>query len=258
MYRHLLTILLLFSSLIVYAQVEEYDSLGNKIPRKEQFTRGIKNQTFIEKGQWLVGSTFRYSESTNDNYKFMLIEDWSGQTFNFAVSPFFAYFIKDNFAIGGRFTYTRKRVNIDEMNIKIDDDLSFRMDGIKNEEHMFYSSIFIRNYLPLGDGKRFGLFNEVRLSYGYGQSKETVLGEAPHHTTGVYSTTHEFNIGVAPGMTAFINDMVALEVSIGVLGFTNKWVHQTENQVEEGSRNVNKANFNIDMFSLNIGLAFYL
>ncbi|WP_052431695.1 hypothetical protein [Flammeovirga pacifica] len=238
-----------------YAQEDVQDE---KVKRSEMFNRGIENRTFIPKGQWLVGSTFNYSEHQNNNYKFLLAEDWTGQGYNFQVSPFFAYFLKDNFAIGGRFTYKRSNLDIDQMSIVIDDDLTFDINGAHQLSHTFYSTFFIRNYIPLGNSTRFGLFNEVRLSYGYGQSKEMTVGSTPADTHGVYSVINEFNIGVAPGMVAFINDMVALEVSIGVLGFSNKWIKQTENQVEEGDRRINKANFNIDIFSLNIGLAFYL
>ncbi|MBB6461827.1 hypothetical protein [Flammeovirga kamogawensis] len=250
--------LLFLCSFSSFAQVIEYDSAGNRIPRKEQFSRSIPNVTFVPKGQWLVGSTFMYSEHKNDNYQFLIMKDWDGKGYNLAVSPFFAYFIKDNFAVGGRFTYKRSGLDIDQLNITLTDDLKFSINGAHQISQTFYTTAFMRNYISLGHSKRFGLFNEARISYGYGQSKETVVGENAEDTKGVYSETHEFNIGVAPGMVAFINDMVALEVSIGVLGFTNKWVKQTENQVESGSRSVNNANFKIDIFSLNIGLAFYL
>ncbi|NLR91713.1 MULTISPECIES: hypothetical protein [Flammeovirga] len=253
--KRLITIILILfsSSLVVSQNIEE-----EKVKRKDLFNRGIENRTFVPQGQWLVGSTFQYSQHDNSNYQFLIMENWDSRGFNFQASPFFAYFLKDNFAIGGRFTYKRSGMDMDQMDIILDDDLSFSINGAHQISHTFYSTFFIRNYLSLGKSNRFGLFNEVRVSYGYGQSKETVAGSTPQETVGVYSTTNEFNIGVAPGMVAFINDMVALEVSIGVLGFTNKWIQQTENQVEEGSRRTSKANFDIDIFSLNIGLSFYL
>ncbi|MBD0405469.1 hypothetical protein [Flammeovirga sp. EKP202] len=231
---------------------------NSEVKRSDLYSRGIENNTFIKKGQWLTGATFNYSEHANDNYKFLILEDWSGKGYNFQVSPFVAYFLNDNFSIGGRFTYNRSLLDIDELNLKIGDDLSMSINGAHYLSHTFYSTFFIRNYLSLGKSNRFGLFNEVRLSYGYGQSKEMTIGQTPAETQGIYSVINEFNIGVAPGLVAFINDNVALEASIGLIGFSNKWTKQVENQVEEGERRVSKANFNIDIFSLNIGLAFYL
>ncbi|WP_044210633.1 hypothetical protein [Flammeovirga sp. OC4] len=254
--KKLILLLLIVYYTPLYAQHIHQEKSENN--RSEIFKRDIQKNTFIPKGQWLVGSTFKYRESSTDNYKFLMMEDWSGSAYNFNVSPFVAYFLRDDFAIGARFTYKRRFSKIDDMKIKIDDDMAFTVKGQEEISHTFYSTFFMRHYLSLGNSKRFALFNEVGVSYGYGQSKSMTHGETPADTKGTYSVINEFNIGVSPGMVAFINDNVALEVMIGIMGFTNKWVQQTENQVTEGWRRSSDANFNIDIFSLNIGLAFYI
>lgn len=254
-------ILILFLCAINFQLLAQEYSIHNEdstFDRKQRFKRNIETITFIPKGQWLVGTTFKYKENESYNFNGLITEGLTGNGFDLSVSPFVAYFLRDNFAIGARFTYDRNANFIDEMTIKIDDDLSFTIEGKEEIAHMFYSTFFMRHYLNLGNSKRFGLFNEIRLSYGYGQSKSQINEVDPSDTTGMYSVINEFNIGVSPGMVAFINDRVALEVMVGILGFSNKWIKQTENQVEEGWRRSSSANFNIDMFSLNIGLAFYL
>ncbi|BDD04632.1 hypothetical protein [Aureibacter tunicatorum] len=224
--------------------------------RRGKYDRGIKNVVFVPKGQWLTGMTFSYSEHTNDNYKFLLLDDWSGKGYNFKVSPFFAYFFKENMAVGGRFSYDRSLLQIDEMKIALDDDLNIIMEDVHNIEHTFSSTAFIRNYLSIGDSKRFGLFTETRLTYGFGQSKSySKNGEA---IDGTFTTKHTLEIGVVPGMVAFINDFAALEVSVGLLGFKSTWIDQNSNQVEDGSRQTNSANFSVNILQLNIGVAFYL
>lgn len=65
-------------------------------------------------------------------------------------------------------------------------------------------------------------------------------------------------IGFAPGMTAFITDWSAVEVSVGVMGFDFKWIDQRTNQVEVGSSRTSSGNFKINLFSINIGMTFYL
>ena len=65
-------------------------------------------------------------------------------------------------------------------------------------------------------------------------------------------------IGFAPGLTAFVTDWSAVEVSVGVMGFDFKWVDQKTNQVEQGKRRVSSGDFKINLFSINIGMTFYL
>lgn len=121
---------------------------------------------------------------------------------------------------------------------------------------MVSGSFFIRTYLNLGDSKRFGLFNEARVTYGYGQSNvEDGTGD---ELKGTHQIKQNLNFGVAPGITCFINDYVAVEAAIDVLGLDFKWYDQKTNQVETGKRTSSGANFKINLLSINLGITFYL
>ena len=76
--------------------------------------------------------------------------------------------------------------------------------------------------------------------------------------TGTYQYIHNLQLGAAPGLSAFVTNNVAVEVSIGIVGLDFKWINQETNQVESGYRRKSSANFKIDIFSLNIGMCFYL
>lgn len=58
-----------------------------KILGRKVFDRGIQSHTFIPKGQWMVGSTFSYSEHEDDNYKFLVLEKIESTGYTFKVSP---------------------------------------------------------------------------------------------------------------------------------------------------------------------------
>ena len=120
----------------------------------------------------------------------------------------------------------------------------------------YEASGFFRSYIPVGRSKIFGLFNEVRLTYGYAQGKNSTGSGVTYD--GTYQTTHNLEIGFAPGVTAFITDFAAAEVSMGIMGFDFKWVDQKTNQVETGKRRTSSGNFKINLFSINIGMTFYL
>lgn len=223
--------------------------------KREHFDRGIKTSVFIPKGQWMVGGSFSYSESSSGDYKFLILKNVEGKSYTFSVSPSCAYFIRNNVAVGGRFSYTRDYIDIGNLDIDLSDDLSFSITNASLVEHMFYGTGFVRTYINLGDSRRFGLFNEARLTFGAGQGK-TYSGKG-ETLDGVYETIKHLQVGIAPGMTAFITNNAAVEVSVGVMGFDSKWIDQDHNKVIEGSRRVTSAKFKIDLFSINLGMTYY-
>lgn len=226
-----------------------------KILGRKVFDRGIQSHTFIPKGQWMAGSTFSYSEHEENNYRFLVLKDVESTGYTFKVSPFFGYFIRDNVAVGGRFSYTRSYTDLGNLSLDLDDDINFDISDMKYLEHMFSVAGFVRTYLPIGNSKVFGLFNEARVTYGYGQGKNSSGVGADY--TGTYQTINNLQIGMAPGLTAFITNYAAVEVSVGVLGFNVKWTDQVTDQIEKGSRRSSSANFKIDLFSINLGMNFY-
>ena len=110
--------------------------------------------------------------------------------------------------------------------------------------------------MPIGRSKIFGLFNEARLTYGYGRGKNSTGSGTTYD--GSFQTVQNLQIGFAPGLAAFITDWSAVEVSVGVMGFNFKWIDQETNRIEEGTHRVSSGNFKINLFSINIGMTFYL
>ena len=241
--KHILIMLLLVCSIPAMAR-------GNN------FDRGIEQKTFIQKGKWMVGASFSYSEHTDDNFKWLVMDDVTSTGYTFKVSPVVSYFIRDNIAIGGRVAYSRGLTDLGNLSLNLGDDLSFDLSNYKDKSHTVSGSFFIRNYLTLGDSKRFGLFNEARVTYGYGQSNvEDGTGD---ELKGTHQIKQNLNFGVAPGITCFINNYVAVEAAIDVLGLDFKWYDQKTNQVETGKRTNSGANFKINLLSINLGITFYI
>ena len=221
-----------------------------------RFARGIEQKTFIPKGQWMVGASFSYSEHTDDNFKWLVMDDVTSTGYTFKVSPVVSYFIRDNIAIGGRVAYSRGLTDLGNLSLNLGDDLSFDLSNYKDKSHTVSGSFFIRTYLNLVDSKRFGLFNEARVTYGYGQSNvEDGTGD---ELKGTHQIKQNLNFGVAPGITCFINNYVAVEAAIDVLGLDFKWYDQKTNQVETGKRTNSGANFKINLLSINLGITFYI
>lgn len=220
-----------------------------------KFDRGIQTGVFIPKGTWMAGTTFSYSEHEDDNFKFFILDDVKSLGYTFKISPFFGYFFRDNIAVGGRFTYNRSYTDLGNLSLSLDEDLSFEIKDALYLEHTFSGSLFLRTYMPIGNSKIFGLFNEARCTYGYGQGKNST--GTGNELSGTYQTINNLQIGFSPGLSAFVTNYAALEVSVGVLGFNAKWIDQITDQVHESSRRTSSAKFKIDLFSINIGMNLY-
>ena len=140
--------------------------------------------------------------------------------------------------------------------LNLGDGLNISLKDLYYLEHQYEVSGFLRTYMPIGKSKIFGLFNEVRLTYGYGVGKNSTGSGTGYD--GTFETSHNLQIGIAPGLTAFVTDWSAVEVSVGVMGYNFKWQNQNTNQIETGMRRTSSGNFKINLFSINIGMTFYL
>lgn len=245
------------NSALEYNISKEIKSVVGKYSRRPQrIDRGIMKSVFIPKGQWLAGGTVSYSENEQENLNFLIIKNIEGLGYTFNVSPYLGYFFKDNIAAGVRFGYNRSYIDLQNLEVNLGDGLNISLKDLYYLEHEYETSGFLRTYMPIGKSKIFGLFNELRLTYSYGVGKNSTGVDTAYD--GTFQTVNRLQIGIAPGMTAFVTDWSAVEVSIGVMGYNFNWTKQITNQVETGRRRTSSGNFKINLFSINIGMTFYL
>lgn len=57
---------------------------------------------------------------------------------------------------------------------------------------------------------------------------------------------------------AFATNNMAVEVNVGVMGISYTHAKQVHNQVTVGKRNTSMMNFKVNIFSIGLGMAFYL
>ncbi len=226
------------------------------VSAQETFKRGIEQISFIPKGQWITGVSVSYSQSNQSNYQFLIIENINGDTYSFKLSPMLMYCFKDNLAAGGRFAYTRSRTRLSSADVVLADDTEYNIDNLYSITQNFSATTAFRNYISLGNNRRFGLFNEVQIELGGGQTK--ICSGSGNDLTGTYSTNFNLNIGLAPGMVMFLNNYSAIEVNVGVLGFNYRNSKAITDQIHVAHSDSKSANFRINLFSIMFGVAFYL
>lgn len=223
---------------------------------QEHFRRGLEQNSFVPKGQWITGITANYSQSNQDSYQFLIVEGISGDTYSFKVSPMACYIFKDNLGVGGRLAYSRSLTNLSNVKVVIDSETDFNVENLYSLSDNYAVMGIFRNYISLGKSKRFGLFNEVQLEVGTGTSKLT-NGKGTDFS-GSYERSYSVNVGLAPGIVMFLNNYSAIEVNVGVLGFNYTSTTQTTDRIQVSNRDSKSANFKINLFSISIGVAFYL
>lgn len=143
----------------------------------KRIDREVQESVFIPKGTWMAGGTVSYSEHDASNLNFLVLKNVEGNGYDFSVSPYVGYFFRNNISAGMRFAYKRNYMDLGNFELNLGDDFNISLKDLYYLEHKYEASGFLRTYIPIGRSKIFGLFNEARITYGYGQGKTRLVRE---------------------------------------------------------------------------------
>ena len=222
-----------------------------------RYDRGLFNYLFIPKGQWSFGLTASYGQFSTDDVQILsFVKDLDFKLKAYSIQPSISYFFSNNQSIGMKFVYSRRYLDLPSVLVDIDDDMNFSLKDISYYETNFATSISYRNYVGLSRDRRFGVFNDVDLSFGSGTSRFKRYYSGVLRDTRTNSVTAALNF--SPGVCVFIMDYVSFNVSFGVFGVKLTHTRQITDGVEEGSRFTSGANFKFNIFNINFGMAVYI
>lgn len=226
--------------------------------RLHRFDREIQRSVFVPKGTWMGGLQISYGNHNLENINMLVLKDVNMSNTSFGFSPCVGYFFKNNTCAGLRFNYSYNRLNLDNLDLNLGEDFNISLKDLYYHEKEFKMSAFMRNYVPLSRSKIFAFFSEVQLTYGHSSGNNSSGNYDAGTLDATHATTNSLRIGFAPGLTAFVQDWMAVEVQAGVVGFGFNWQNQTRNQVEQGKVNSFSGKFKIDLFSIAIGTTIYI
>ena len=224
-------------------------------PNEQRKQRGITSLAtqIVPKGQWIFGGSASYSTHSNNNYNFLIVEDIRSNGYTVKVSPLIAYSLKENMAVGIRFAYGRSLFSLDNASVSIGE-AGLNVDYFHALKHTYEVAALWRQYIPLGESKRFALFTEMQLCVGGLQAK---FAEGSP-IRGTFQSGYNVSVGLNPGIVAFATNNIALELNVGVLGLNYSHIRQVHNQVSTGDRSGGSINFKINLLSIGLGACFYL
>lgn len=253
-------LMLLFCSFSVVAQESNIPSHLHQLKREQRRERrGLveMGNVFVPKGQWIFGGTASYSTHDNDKYKLLILEDVTSTGYTVKASPMVAYAVADNMALGGRINYNRMFMRIDSASLSFGDEETgthLSTDFYYALKHSYSAGAIWRQYIPLGANRRFALFNEIELSMGFSRAKFAT--DSP--VRGTFSKSYDAGLGINPGVIAFASNVMAVEVNVGVMGIQFSHAKQVHNQVASGKTNSSFMNFSVNLFSIGLGVSFYM
>lgn len=231
------------------------DTVSMILPERNfgRYDRGLYNYMFIPKGRWAFGLTASYGElNTQDIQVLNILNDFDFGGKIYSLNPTISYFFRHNQSIGLRFVYSRGVADLGNLSVDFDEDMNFSIHDVSYVNETYAAGVFYRNYIGLGKSKRFGVFNEVDLSFQNGNSRfKRIFNNEPKDTK---TDIVQASLNFSPGVAVFIQDYIAFNVSFGIFGLKWRKEHQMTDGVDEGSRFSSGANFRFNIFNINFGL----
>ena len=226
--------------------------------RAQKYDRGYDNShqtVFAPKGTFMVGGNARYSFHTMSNYRFLVVDGINSRGYTVSATPNFLYMVRDNMGVGLSLSYGRTLLDLASADLSVSE-ISMGVRDYYLLTQSFGGPATFRPYIPLGTSGRFSMFAQVGLGFSLGRVKNTAQVES--QVKGSFTKQNKILIGVNPGFSAFITNHLAMELSIGVLGFNYRWTDQSHNQVASGSSSNSNASFSLNLASIAVGFAYYL
>ncbi|MCM1320276.1 MAG: hypothetical protein NC217_07850 [Muribaculaceae bacterium] len=232
-----------------------------------RYDRGLYNYLFIPKGKWQFGITASYGKFSTEDLKILdLVSNLDLDITAYSVNPYISYFIRNNLSVGLRFGYTDAKAGITSLDVDFDEDLNFSLQDVHYNNETYSAAIFLRQFYGLSRAGRFGVFNEVELSFGSGNADFIRSYDAkPRATHSTYMTT---KLTFSPGLCVFLMDNVSFNISFGVFGLHLRNEKQRTTMLngadrqeipdETGSRFTSGANFKFNIFNINFGLGIHI
>ncbi|MDD6943110.1 MAG: hypothetical protein SOV24_03570 [Muribaculaceae bacterium] len=221
---------------------------------KGRFDRKLYNYLFVPKKSFSVGITVSYGELGSKDLDVLdLLSDIDISAHAFSIKPYFQYFVGNNISVGLKLGYYSARGDINSFNVDVDEDINFNLHDISYRSNSYSGAFTFTQYVGLSRRGRIGLFNEIALGVKYGTNNfiRPFNGEIRDTHTDVV----EASLNFSPGLQIFVMKNVAFHVSLGAFGFYLKSERQTENGEFSGKRFTSGANFRLNLFNINFGIA---
>lgn len=208
-------------------------------------------RTPLQRGNYYVGGTASLSYRTRDDYETLLGAIDDGHRLSTQVEGLFGYVLRnDQLSVGMSVAYRntlRKGVLTDPSTGAVDD--------VNSAEYELRIGPAARGFLPLDKGKRFFVYAQAALLFGYGERVERVFSD----TTSSVLSANGFSMGLAvqPGLMIAASKNFAFEVGINVLGIDYQNYRVTTDYTNTGKQKDVDLSVDVNLLSLQFAFVGY-
>ena len=205
----------------------------------------------FSKGNWYVGFAFSLTDQQRENTPRLLDRVVEGSDLNYDLTFKGGYFIGNYAMVGANFLYSRDKFT---GTLIIQDTDTVQRNTITSVGTIAPT---IKTYFPLTKNERLSFFNEVGVGFGFGNTVTRDIRRLDEINK-TYTEEFVFTAGISPGITFFAIENFAFEVQLNnLIGYELKVENTTTNETEKSNTTTHNVNFQIDLLSLNLGLAYY-
>ena len=204
----------------------------------------------FNKGNWYLGFAFSLKDQKLENQARLFDKVLEGNDLSYDLTFKGGYFISNYILVGGNIIYSRDKFT--GTTLQDGDTLQRnRINSIGTIAPTF------KTYFPLTKNKRLSFFNEIGLGFGFGNSIIRDI-QNQDEINKVYTEEFAFTAGISPGITFFAIENFSFEIQLNnLIGYELQVSKKNTNDTEESKVTTHNVNFNIDLLSLNLGLAYY-
>ncbi|MCF0176205.1 MAG: hypothetical protein HUJ94_05150 [Bacteroidales bacterium] len=215
-----------------------------------------KDKLFMPKGNAGAGLQVSYIDlGSNDSDLMMLLQGINADGTYFSFAPFFTYSYRNNKALGARFRYSTAKAGVSNADLSLfSEDLSLSVENLSAKLRSYQFQVFRRSYMGLDNNGRFGLFNDLVLSYSNSRNS-FMSGE---DDLDAYFLAKKVKLGICPGIMIFILNNLSTHVSMSIGGVSYSHTDCIEKGEKVGKRDYMKAHFAPDVTDISFGMTFYL
>jgi hypothetical protein len=228
---------------------ENQDEDGGRSPYELMSSYYADQFKPFKKRNFYTGLAFSLSDRSLSNVNQLVQNVVDGQDNSFNIVLKGGYYTGDYAMVGINFEYTQE---------KFEGTLFRDPDTVQSNSisRAYTITPNVRSSVPLTKNERLSFFTEVGLSLGVGNTL-TRNTKNLDEIEKVYSDDFNLRLGISPGITFFAMENFAFEVQLDVLGYELQVRKREINGVEQSRDVRNNVDFNIDILSLKLGLAYY-
>ncbi len=241
--------LLLISTGILWSQKKEIQVDSTYSPFELMSSYYNKNFTPFSKKNIYIGFSMSLENKKLENVNYLVEEVLNGENKNYDINLKGGYFLGDYSMVELDFLY--KNARFDGLIFKDSDTIQS-----KSLSRGFTIAPYFRNTVPLTANERLSFFVKTGIAYGrLSTVREDLMDTDEIERT--YEIINHFRLGISPGVTFFAIENFALEVGLDVLGYELETTRKKINGIEDSRKTRHNVDFEINLFSLQLGVAYY-